>query len=78
MFKTVEEACLLSNVYQSEVQFCPNTMSITVSKAFADNRSVGEIKLPAALFNKTSTFPKLSIRFATCFLLLHNDVHHIV
>jgi hypothetical protein len=31
-------------------------MSITVSKAFADNRSVGEIKLPAALFNKTSTF----------------------
>jgi hypothetical protein len=53
-------------------------MSITVSKAFADNRSVGEIKLPAALFNKTSTLPKLSIRFATCFLLLHNDVHHIV
>jgi hypothetical protein len=34
--------------------------------------------MPAALFNKTSTLPKLSIRFATCFLLLHNDVHHIV
>jgi hypothetical protein len=49
MFKTVEEACLLSiNVYQSEsTVFVPlNTMSITVSKAFADNRSVGEINYP--------------------------------
>ena len=37
------------------------TMSIMVSKAFADKRSVGEIKFPAALFSKTSTLPNFLI-----------------
>ena len=37
------------------------TISIIVSNAFADKRSVGEIKLPAALFNNTSIGPKALI-----------------
>src|SRR5690606_30855952 len=36
------------------------TMSIIVEKAFAERRSVGDIKFPAALLIKTSTLPKRS------------------
>ena len=38
-----------------------NTISITVLNALGLNISVGEIKLPAALFSRLSIFPNLSI-----------------
>ncbi|MNL48738.1 hypothetical protein D3C87_1716170 [compost metagenome] len=63
IFKIVEDVCLVSIQCfpKASVQFFVpfNTMSITVSKALADSLSVGEMKFPAALFSKTSTFPNV-------------------
>jgi hypothetical protein len=39
---------------------------------------VGEMKFPAALFNSTSTFQKISERLVAYFRLHHSDERHIV
>ena len=64
MFKIVDVGCLIfiQCLPKASVQFLLpfNTISITVSKALADNRSVGLIKFPAALFNNPSIFPNFT------------------
>ncbi|MCY1551265.1 hypothetical protein D9M68_875820 [compost metagenome] len=54
---------------KASVQFTEpfKTMSMILEKALADKRSVGEIKLPAALFNKASTLPNFASASANTF-----------